>query len=184
MQAALWGLLPLASAQHCVFDGAGGARFDLSSWAGRTITAPDANGGSYNVSLCGDLPNRCVDSLTGTTMPPGSVFSMFEGEPSGTCWDVLSHWGDLHSTGPPPPQSGAAVRLIFSHAFDAHLGCETSNVTVVVDAACNKSLPVSQDPLAIGIKTAGECQWQIRIQTASPAICSPVPSSRRREAIT
>eukprot|EP00966_Prymnesium_polylepis_P023735 546596-Prymnesium_polylepis.1 len=154
--------------EQCVFD-AGGARFNLSSWAGRTITAPDSAGGTYNVSLCGNLPHTCIDSLTGTPMPPGSLFSMFEGEPSGTCWDVLARWDDLRRT----VRLGDGLRLVFSHSFDAHLGCTGTNVTVNVDAVCNRSVAPAMDPIATGSKTPGACTWQLLVQTASPAICSP-----------
>ena len=110
---------PEHSRDACVFTGASGVRHNFSEWAGRAITAVDAMHGTYNVSLCRNLEQPCLDSLTGARMPPGSVYSMFAGEKPGTCWDVLGHRSDLSTSSAAPP--GVAVRLTFSHAFDAHL---------------------------------------------------------------
>jgi hypothetical protein len=186
------GALAQARPPRCVFRGAGARRYDLSRWAGRTIVASAAGGGSFNVSLCGNLPTLCRDALTGEPMPPGNVFSVFGGEPAGTCWDVLARWSDLvgpdaegnevaavvndeHRADEHAPAAGVAVSLLFSHAFDAHLGCLEHNVTVDINVRCNASLPSELDPLAEGAQTAGACAWRIRIQTADESVCEALP---------
>lgn len=159
---------PAPSPPSCLFPAASGRHYDLSSWRGRTIVARAEGGGTYNISLCGDLPSLCRDSLTGATMPPGNVFSMFEGEKKGTCWDVLAHWKDLV-----PQGQRDGLSLLFSHSGDAHLGCVEQNVTVAVEVACNPSLPRALDPVAKGAQDVGSCHWDIRVETADEAVCSP-----------
>lgn len=155
---------PPASARppnsNCTFG-----RHNLSGWTNRTVIATGDRFSTYNVSLCGNLPTLCHDSLTHAAMPPGAVFSMFGGEASGTCWDVLAHWEDLVDDG----ASEAGLSLLFRKPFDAHLGCA---VTVGIDATCNRSLP-RWPPMATGRQTPGACHWQIHIETADEALCTP-----------
>jgi len=159
--------------RSCTFDVLG-RRYDLSPWTNRTIVAHNEQGGSYNVSLCQNLRDLCHDSLTGVAMPPGSAFSMFAAEAPGTCWDVLAHWADLKSVGPPTASASQGLpglTLTFAHPFDAHLGCET--VTVAVSALCNRSVPAPADPTATGAQVAGKCDWHLAVQTAHPSVCEP-----------
>ena len=162
-----------SSSANCSFD-VGSHRFDLSSWADRTIVAHQTQqgGGTYNVSLCRNLRELCHDSLTGAPAPPGAVFSMFAKEPPRTCWDVLAPWTDLQRVTPPDDaQQLPGLTFHYSHPFDAHLGCST--VTVAVSVMCNRTLPPSADPTASGEQTPGDCDWHIAVQTAHTSVCEP-----------
>ena len=147
----------------CRYTSPDGRLFDLTSWANRTVVAT-GRAVSFNVSLCGNLPTICHDSLTGTPLPPGAVFSLFEHQPAGTCWDVLAHWSDRQA----PTFGDDGLVLHFSHPFDAHLGCLDTNVTVHVNVTCDSQ---AHEPIATGSQIRG-CEWVIGVQTADPGVCS------------
>lgn len=158
---------------ECLLSAPDGRMFNFSGWAGRTLVASGENHGSFNISLCGDLPTICHDSLTGVPMPPGAVYSFFEGEPAGTCWDVLAHWHDRRA----PTFDNVGVTLHFSHPFDAHLGCLSTNVTVATRVACD---PEALVPVAKGVRTHG-CDWQFLVQTADASVCKPALDMRHEQ---
>ena len=146
---------PLPSCRHTAPDG---RVFDLSAWANTTLVAAGDKHSSFNLSLCENLPTVCHDSLTGAAMPPGAVFSLFAGQPAGTCWDVLAHWSDRLA----PTFASDGLALRFSHAFDAHLGCFGTNVTVEVQIVCDRA---AREPVAAGRQTGG-CAWRLLVRTA------------------
>ena len=143
-----------------------GRVFDLSAWAGTILVATGEDDNSFNVSLCENLPSVCHDSLTGAAMPPGAVFSLFAGQPAGTCWDVLAHWSERLAT----TFDTGCLALHFSHEFDAHLGCLNTNVTVEVRVLCDRA---AHEPVATGRQLSTGCSWVISVRTADPAVCSP-----------
>lgn len=146
----------------CQFSSPDGRIFDLSSFYNRTIVATGVEN-SFNVSLCGNLPSICHDTLTGVPMPPGSVFSLIQDGAPGTCWDVLAHWSDRKS----PTFEANGITLHYSHAFDAHLGCVDENVTVSIHVACD---PAAHEPKASGEHSEG-CHWQFDVETST--VCEP-----------
>ena len=81
--------------------------YDLSPLRGVVFTGADTSGkgrGSYNLSVCGDIPTPCRDSLTGMKSPAGLLYTLWDGEPTGTCWPPQpSCWL--------PRRSGRALRL-------------------------------------------------------------------------
>ena len=72
--------------------------YNLSTFTALTLSGPQANGGGghYNVSLCGNLTNPCIDSLT--RVPIFGYLYTFFGDSriqqqtlrGSHCWDVLS----------------------------------------------------------------------------------------------
>ena len=155
----------------CRFSAPDGRVYNLSSWANTTVVATGAgpHASHYNLSLCGNLNTICHDSLTGTPMPAGIIFSMYDGEKAGTCWDVLAHWSDRLWQKPTFHANG--LTLHFSHAFDAHLGCIDHNVTTAINVSCN---PKAQAPIARGEqRSTSGCVWQFAVETSHPTICKP-----------
>ena len=143
------------SASSCLFG-----PVDLSSFAGQTVVAHGTGthaGTHFNISLCGNLPYRCKDSEMGVLMPPGAVFSMYQHEKPGTCWDILAHWEDRvdpSKTASPAVKltsvaNEPAVSLYFSHFGDAHISCP-QNVTVRIDVICD---PKAITPVGSGAQT-------------------------------
>ena len=100
----------------------------------------------------------------GAPQPPGAIFSLFAGQPAGTCWDVLAHWSDRQ----PATFDDHGLTLHFSHSFDAHLGCP--NVTTDVRVTCDKA---ARTPIATGRQVEGVCAWKITVRTADASVCSP-----------
>ena len=155
------------SAPTCAFSAPDGRVYDLSSWTNHTIVVTGVHG-HYNLSLCGNLRSVCHDSLSGAPMPPGAIFSMYDGEQPGTCWDTLAHWRDQWQS---PTFHANGLTLHFSHRFDAHLGCVDSNVTSDVDILCN---PAALTPKARGGQpNTTACAWQFAVETSHPSICKP-----------
>ena len=67
----------------CLYKG-----YNLEPFRNVTLTAKGKRGGKFEVSLCGNLPQFCVDSLTHDKIP-GQVFTYFGENNQFHCWDVL-----------------------------------------------------------------------------------------------
>ena len=72
--------------------------YNLSAFSGLKLSGPQAMGhsGHYEVSLCGNLTNPCIDSLTGVRIF-GYLYTFFgnstnqdKNSQESHCWDVLS----------------------------------------------------------------------------------------------
>jgi hypothetical protein len=149
-----------------------GLTFDLEPLRGVVLNGADwppagRGHGSFNLSICGDLQERCRDSLTGVAQPPGMLYTMFEGELAGTCWDVIARWEHFVEARALPAASGAkGLVLAFRRAGDAHISC--GNVTAEVALRCDAS---AAQPALAGAQTG--CDWSLVLTTASPAVCRP-----------
>ena len=161
---------PPSSSSSCTHT-VSGTTYDLSPFRGRVLTGSATgsggrDGGFFNASVCGDLPTRCRDELTGGLQPPGAVFTMFDREPAGTCWDVIARY--KHFVGARPLPEGAAgpkgLVLAFKRVGDAHISCDFVTVEVAIrcDArAARTTLSGRQDG----------CDWRLNVTTPSIAVC-------------
>jgi hypothetical protein len=189
--------LPTTGCVHRV----AGRSYNLASWRGVKVVGNDTScwqghcggGGTYNLSLCGPLAETCRDSLTGVRMPPGMLYKLFDGEQSGTCWDVLARWEHFTGARPLPLEEAEAggqnegggghlatgreqrrgLVLGFSRAGDAHIAC--ANVSVAVALRCDVS--AAQDSLE-GSQVG--CEWRVNVTTAHASICGDAVDLRGR----
>ena len=143
--------------------------YDLSPLRGVVFTGADTTGkgrGSYNLSVCGDIPTPCRDSLTGMKSPAGLLYTLWDGEPTGTCWDVIARWEHFVGARPLPASDPAAVGakglvLAFRRMGDSHISC--GNVTVEIALRCAKTASLR------GHQTG--CDWKLDVTTPSHAVC-------------
>lgn len=160
-----------ASPEPCLFT-TGQHTYNLSSWAGRSVVAPGVDGSnSFNVSLCQNLVRDCYDSEVHVLMPSNNVRSMYHNEAPDTCWDVLAHWEDFQDVTEIGTAESPGIALRFSKPGDPHVECNP-NVTVTINAICDRTVPPSQDPQASGSHPIG-CDWEINLRTADDAVCKP-----------
>ena len=128
-------------------------------------TLPSSKGAKYDLSLCGNLPGYCVDSLTHRKIP-GQVYAYF-GEPGEYhCWDVLV----LPKVEPKVGKLEKGLRLTFTREGDAHLSCQT--VTVQIDVVCkSKAAPIPSKATLTGYQDG--CMWFMEVATSAIAVCNP-----------
>lgn len=76
----------------CIFD-VGNKTFNTTKWRNMTYFGHDLTypGGSYFVSVCGDLPKPCVDSLTGVKVESRSFCPLVDAAltDTGQCLQAL-----------------------------------------------------------------------------------------------
>ena len=153
----------------CVHRLPGGAgTYDLSAFRNITIYGPKSTGGRFAQSLCGLLPFKCEDSLTGANMS-GAVFQYYGG-PGGEwhCWDVLVPAFSANPNASALPGGARGLTLTWTHHGDAHLSCE--RVVVSTSIFCDLNAPV--EPARAQLEgTQTQCTWNIDVRTASPSVC-------------
>ena len=137
---------------------------DLTPFQNITLTSYGLTGGKYDISLCGPLKNKCVDSLTHNKIP-GKVFSFFGEKPFFHCWDVLV----LPDVVPQPVKLPNGLELIFTRQGDAHLSCETVEVVVTIVCDPHASAIPSQANVT-GVQDS--CTWRIGVKSSHPSICT------------
>jgi hypothetical protein len=137
--------------------------YDLEEFRNTTLsTLPKAKGGKFDLSLCGNLPGFCIDSLTHKQIP-GQVYAYF-GEPGEYhCWDVLV----LPHVVPKAREIDNGLRLTFTRQGDAHLSCTT--ITVQVDIVCQPDIPIPSHASLTGYQDG--CIWYMRVATSAPGVC-------------
>lgn len=163
----------------CAFED-GGLRWDLSPWSGVTLhSAGGVDLAAFSLSLCGDLAQPCVDSLTGVKLN-GSAFSYFGDGPGPhpklKCWDVVARWPPASATTVNTSSTGkpaTALQLVFSHPFDPHLGCDT--VTATTTISCD---PGNPGTTMAGHQVSGTCDWVFTVKSNSTNICHPKRTER------
>ena len=136
--------------------------FDLMPWKNIILTA-HTNGGKYDVSLCGDLPIKCKDSLTHMNIS-GKLFSYFGNSNKYLCWDVLVSSFEK----PKYTKTSNGLDILFTRRGDAHLSCETIDVNISVRCDLEASkIPEKAD--IFGHQDG--CTWNFNVNSSNSNIC-------------
>ena len=137
-------------------------KIDLSPWRNVTLTAL-TSGGKYDLSLCGDLPIKCEDSLTHVNIS-GKVYSYFGNIANYYCWDVL-----VQSLIKPKYRNiDKGLEILYTRHGDAHLSCESINVHISIYCDLNtSSLPAK----ALVAGEQNGCTWDFKVNSSNTHIC-------------
>ena len=140
--------------------------YNLEPFRNVTLTAKGNTGGKFEVSLCGNLPQFCVDSLTHNKIP-GQVFTYFgDSNNNFHCWDVLV----LPDVVPASQKTPDGLQLVYSRRGDAHLSCDVVQVVATISCQRNASSLPSKATMT-GYQKG--CSWYFNIQSSHPNICTP-----------
>ena len=136
--------------------------FDLMPWKNIVLTVP-TNGGKYDLSLCGDLPIKCEDSLTHINIS-GKLFSYFGDSNRYLCWDVLVSSFEK----PKYTKLDHGLDILYTRRGDAHLSCETIDVRISI--RCD--LEASKIPEKANVFGYQEgCTWRFNVNSSNSNIC-------------
>jgi hypothetical protein len=150
----------------CIFSlGKTATTYNLSNWNNVTLQGNLNSGVEVHTSLCDDLPQPCIDVLTGRKIYGSTVIYTYDDQ----CWDTIAQWTLFPPTASPlPSPDDRGLVLSFRRPGDAHLDCPFVNVTVSV--LCDANAPF--DPAAA--RLAGEqdgCAWRLSVRTSDSSIC-------------